>query len=113
MNTHPEIGQRIIGHIGYFSRAAEIIRAHHEHFDGSGYPRGLKGEAIPHGARVFAIADALDALTVKRSYREALLFEAAVEVITAQSGTVYDPEVIQAALKASAELKSYVGRIVL
>jgi putative nucleotidyltransferase with HDIG domain len=113
MNTHPEIGQRIIGHIGYFSRAAEIIRAHHEHFDGSGYPRGLRGEAIPHGARVFAIADALDALTVKRSYREALPFEAAVEVITAQSGTVYDPEVIQAALIASAELKSYVGRIVL
>jgi putative nucleotidyltransferase with HDIG domain len=113
MHTHPEIGQRIIGHIGYFSRAAEIIRSHHEHFDGTGYPRGLRGEAIPHGARVFAIADTLDALTVKRPYREALLFDAAVEEITARSGTVYDPEVIQSALEASAELKSYVGRIVL
>jgi putative nucleotidyltransferase with HDIG domain len=113
MHTHPEIGQRIIGHIGYFSRAAEIIRAHHEHFDGSGYPRGLRGEAIPHGARVFAIADTLDALTVKRPYREALLFDAAVEEIMARSGTVYDPEVIQSALEASAELRSYVGRIVM
>ena len=113
MHKHPEIGQRIIGHIGYFSRAAEIIRSHHEHFDGSGYPRGLRGEAIPHGARVFAIADILDALTVKRPYREALLFDAAVEEITARSGTVYDPTVIQSALEASAELRSYVGRIVL
>ena len=101
------------GHIGYFTRAAEIIRSHHEHFDGSGYPRGLRGEAIPHGARVFAIADALDALTFKRPYREALLFDAAVEEITARSGTVYDPEMIQAALTASAELRSYIGRIVL
>ena len=57
MRQHPEIGYRIIGHIGYFSRAAQIIRTHHEHFDGSGYPRGLKGDAIPHGARVFAVAD--------------------------------------------------------
>ena len=113
MHTHPEIGQRIIGHIGYFSRAAEIIRCHHEHFDGSGYPRGLTGEAIPHGARVFAIADILDALTVKRPYREALLFDEAIEEITARSGTVYDPTVVQSALEASAELRSYIGRIVL
>lgn len=113
MHTHPEIGRRIIVHIGYFSRAAEIIASHHEHFDGSGYPRGLRGESIPHGARVFAIADALDALTVKRPYREALLFDAAVDEITARSGTVYDPQMIQAALTASAELKSYIGRIVL
>jgi len=113
MHTHPAIGQRIIGHIGYFSRAAEIILSHHEHFDGSGYPRGLDGEAIPHGARVFAIANALDALTVRRPYREALLFDGAVEEIIQRSGTIYDPSVIQAALKASDELRSYIGRIVL
>jgi putative nucleotidyltransferase with HDIG domain len=113
MHRHPEIGQRIIGHIGYLRKATEIVRSHHEHFDGSGYPRGLRGEDIPHGARVFAIADALDALTVKRPYREALVFEEAVEVITAESGTVYDPEVIQSALEVSDELKAYVGRIVM
>jgi hypothetical protein len=67
----------------------------------------------PHGARVFAIADALDALTVKRSYREAVGFEAAVTEIAARSGTAYDPQVIQSALKASDELKTYVGRIVM
>jgi cyclic di-GMP phosphodiesterase len=112
MHCHPEIGFRIIGHIGYFAKAAEIIHSHHEHFDGSGYPRGLKGDAIPHGARVFAVADALDALTVKRPYREAVSFEGAIEEIIKASGKVYDPAVLQAALKASDELKDYVGRIV-
>jgi putative nucleotidyltransferase with HDIG domain len=113
MRRHPEIGYRIIGHIGYFARAAEIIRSHHEHFDGSGYPRGLKGETIPHGARVFAVADAIDALTVRRSYHEARSFEAALEEIIKAAGKIYDPAVVQAALKASDELKDYIGRIVL
>ena len=112
MHTHPEIGFRIIGHIGYFARAAEIIRSHHEHFDGSGYPQGLKGDAIPHGARVFAVADVLDAMTVKRSYHEARSFEEVLEEITKAAGTIYDPTVVQAALKASDELKEYIGRIV-
>ena len=111
MRRHPEIGFRIISHIGYFARASEIIRTHHEHFDGSGYPRGLKGDAIPHGARVFAVADALDALTVKRSYHEAVSFEEALEVIVRASGKIYDPEVIQAALRASDELREYIGKI--
>ena len=112
MHRHPEIGYRIIGHIGYFSAAAEIIRTHHEHFDGSGYPRGLKGENIPPGARVFAVADALDALTVTRPYRRAVSFDAAIEEILRASGTIFDPSVVQAFLKASDELKEMVGRIV-
>ena len=112
MHKHPEIGYRIISHIGYFSRAAEIIRSHHEHFDGSGYPRGLSGENIPHGARVFAVSDALDALTVKRWYRDALSFESALDEISRSSGKIFDPAVTQAALKASDELREYVGRIV-
>jgi len=113
MRRHPDIGFRIIGHIGYFSRAAEIVRSHHEHFDGTGYPRQLKGEAIPQGARIFAIADALDALTVQRPYRDPLPFQDAVETIVGESGTVYDPSVVQQALKASDELKAYVGQIVI
>jgi putative nucleotidyltransferase with HDIG domain len=112
MHRHPEIGYRIISRIGYFANAAEIIRSHHEHYDGSGYPRGLRGEAIPHGARVFAVADALDALTVKRPYREALPFERALEEIIKSSGKIFDPTVLQAALKAADELKEYIGRIV-
>jgi HD-GYP domain-containing protein (c-di-GMP phosphodiesterase class II) len=111
MHRHPEIGYHIIGRIGYFSRAAEIIRTHHEHFDGSGYPRGLKDEEIPAGARVFAVADALDALTVTRPYHQALSFEDAVDTIAAESGKRYDPAVIESFLKASDELKEYIGRI--
>jgi len=113
MRTHPQIGYRIIGHIGYFARAAEIIRCHHEHFDGSGYPRGLKGETIPHGARVFAVSDALDAMTVKRSYHEARSFEEAFDEIIKATGKIYDPAVVQSALKAADELKDYLGRIVI
>lgn len=111
MHRHPETGFRIIGHIGYFARAAEIIHTHHEHYDGTGYPRHMKGEAIPHGARVFAVADALDALTVKRPYREALVFGDAQEEIRKESGTIFDPEVVEAFFKVSDELKEYIGRI--
>jgi HD-GYP domain-containing protein (c-di-GMP phosphodiesterase class II) len=111
MHKHPEIGYRIFGHIGYFRRAGEIVRTHHEHFDGSGYPRGLKGEEIPAGARVFAVADALDALTVARPYHPAVTFDEAIEEITAASGKLFDPAVVEAFLKASAELKDYIGRI--
>ncbi len=111
MHKHPEIGYRIIGHIGYFRKAARIVRTHHERFNGSGYPRGLKGEDIPLGARVFAVADAIDALTVTRPYHKASPFEEALEIITAASGTLFDPAVVQSFLKASDELKDYIGKI--
>jgi len=113
MHGHPEIGHRIISHIGYFAKAAEIIRCHHEHFDGTGYPRGLKGNEIPIGARVFALADALDALTVTRPYREALPFEGAHREILAASGKNFDPAVVNAFVKASDDLKSHIGKIML
>ena len=113
MHRHPEIGFRIIGHIGYFSRAAEIVRCHHEHFDGTGYPRRLRGEDIPQGARIFAVADALDALTVQRPYRAALPYDEAVDIIVSESGSIYDPSVVQQALRSSEELRAYVGQIVI
>jgi putative nucleotidyltransferase with HDIG domain len=111
MNNHPEIGYTIIGRIGYFAQAAEIMRAHHEHFDGTGYPKGLKGLDIPVGARVFAVADTLDALTVKRPYREPLSFEDAQQEIQKESGTIFDPDVISSFEKAGPELKDYIGRV--
>jgi putative nucleotidyltransferase with HDIG domain len=113
MRNHPEIGHSIISRIGYFSGAAEIIRAHHEHFDGSGYPRGLAGADIPVGARVFAVADALDALTVKRPYRERIPFDAARSEIMLGSSRHFDPAVIEAFTKAAEELRDYIGKIVL
>jgi response regulator RpfG family c-di-GMP phosphodiesterase len=111
MHSHPEIGYRIMSHIGYFTKAAEIIRNHHEHFDGTGYPRGLKGADIPLGARVFAVADALDALTVKRPYREALPFEEAQRAIVAASGKNFDPAVLEAFVQTTDKLKSCIGII--
>jgi len=105
MHKHPEIGYRIISHIGYFLHAAEIIRSHHEHFDGSGYPRGLKGDDIPHGARVFAVRCADGQAAISGG-------QGALDEIVKESGKVYDPGVMQAALKAADELKEYVGRIV-
>lgn len=113
MHRHPEIGYRIIRHIGYFSRAAEIIRTHHERFNGSGYPRSLRGEEIPLGARVFAVADAIDALTVTRPYHQASPFEEAIEIITAEAGTIFDPSIVQSFLKTADELKEYIGKILI
>lgn len=113
MNGHPEIGYSIISRIGYFSRAAEIIRTHHEHFDGSGYPRGLRGQDIPVGARIFTVADTLDALTVKRPYREAVAFDGARGDIIRGAGKNFDPAVVEAFSRATGELRNYVGKVVL
>jgi putative nucleotidyltransferase with HDIG domain len=111
MRRHPEIGYRIVNHIGYFAHAADIVRTHHEHFDGSGYPRGLRGEEIPRGSRVFAVSDALDALTVKRPYREPLDFNGAVEEIVSAKGKNFDPVVIDGFLGAADELREYIGKV--
>jgi putative two-component system response regulator len=113
MHRHPDIGYGIIGHIGYFKRAAEIVRSHHEHFDGLGYPRGLKGDDIPLGARVFSVADALDALTVTRPYRQAQPFDVVSDMIMDQSGKLFDPAVVESFLQASQELKEYIGKVLI
>ncbi len=113
MRNHPEIGHSIISRIGYFARAAEIIRAHHEHYDGTGYPRGLKGPEIPLGARIFAVADALDALTVKRPYHEAISFNEARESILRGAEKNFDPAAVDAFSRAAEELRNYVGKVVL
>jgi pterin-4a-carbinolamine dehydratase len=81
--------------IPFLQDAAEIVYSHQEHFDGSGYPRGLKGREIPLGARIFAVADALDAITSDRPYRRANSFLAARREIQSCSGTQFDPAVIR------------------
>ena len=73
-----------------------MVRSHHERWDGTGYPDGLKGEDIPEAARVFAIADVLDALTTDRPYRPASSLAEAREIINGASGTHFDPTVVQA-----------------
>lgn len=95
MRTHCEIGYNMLVRIPFLREAAEIVLAHQEYFDGSGYPRGLAGEQIPLGARIFAVADALDAMISDRPYRSALSIEYAREEVRRCSGTQFDPQVVE------------------
>src|SRR6185312_17207405 len=88
-------GYEIVRKIPFLRDAAEIVYAHQERFDGKGYPRGLSGEEIPLGARIFAVADALDAITSDRPYRKGASFEAACEEIARYSGQQFDPQVVE------------------
>jgi response regulator RpfG family c-di-GMP phosphodiesterase len=94
MRTHVMIGYKLIQHLDYLRPAAQIVLCHHERFDGYGYPRGLAGQQIPIGARVFAVADTLDAMTTDRPYRQACTFAKARAEIAAESGHQLDPEVV-------------------
>ena len=95
MRTHCEIGYNMVTRIPFLRQAAEIVLSHQEYFDGTGYPRGLRGEQIPLGARIFAVADALDAMISDRPYRRALSMTHAREEIRRCSGTQFDPIVVQ------------------
>jgi response regulator RpfG family c-di-GMP phosphodiesterase len=98
MQRHAQIGYDLVKGIPFLADAAEIILAHHERCDGSGYPRGLKAEDIPAGARIFAVADTFDAMTSDRPYRRALPFKASQEVIERGTGKLYDSQVAKAFL---------------
>jgi putative nucleotidyltransferase with HDIG domain len=95
MREHCMRGYQILRKIPFLQDAAEIVYSHQEHFDGSGYPRGLKGQEIVLGARIFAVADTLDAITSDRPYRRANTFEAARREILRCAGTQFDPEVVR------------------
>ena len=94
MKEHPYRGYQIVKKIPFLAEAAEIVYAHQEKFDGTGYPRGLRAEQIPLGARIFAIADTLDAMTSDRPYRKAQPVSAAREEIQRWSGRQFDPQVV-------------------
>ena len=89
--------------------AAEIVYSHQEHYDGSGYPQGLAAEQIPLGARIFAVADTLDAMTSDRPYRAALPFDAARDEIKRGSGILYDPAIADVFLRIPNETWKTVG----
>lgn len=98
MKKHPEMGYRMLKHIRFLAPALDIVYCHQERYDGSGYPRGLKGEEIPLGARIFAAVDTFDAMTSDRPYRAALTIEAARDEIRRFSGIQFDPKVAAAFL---------------
>ncbi len=96
MARHAAIGAEILDGIDFLAGAAAVVRCHHERWDGTGYPAGLAGEQIPLAARVFAIADVLDALTTDRPYRPASPLHEAREMINRDAGTHFDPRVVAA-----------------
>ena len=98
MRLHPQMGWRMIRTIPFLKGAAEIVLSHQERWDGGGYPRKLVGEAIPIGARIFAVADTLDALTSNRPYRKATSLAEARKEIARCAGTQFDPRCIAAFL---------------
>jgi putative nucleotidyltransferase with HDIG domain len=104
MREHCARGYNMLRKIPFLSESAEIVFSHQEHFDGSGYPRGVRGTEIPIGARIFAVADTLDAITSDRPYRKAGSYDAAREEILRCSGSQFDPGVVEAFLKVPNEL---------
>jgi putative nucleotidyltransferase with HDIG domain len=104
MREHCTRGYHMLRKIPFLAGAAEIVFCHQEHFDGTGYPSGLQGREIPVGARIFAVADTLDAITSDRPYRKARSFDSAREEILRCSGTQFDPAVVEAFLKIPNEL---------
>ncbi|MEE9615059.1 MAG: HD domain-containing phosphohydrolase [Thermodesulfobacteriota bacterium] len=94
MQEHPALGAKMIGHIQRFTEIARWIRHHHEHYDGSGYPMGLKGDDIPLPARIINVSDTFDALTSTRSYRKAMEKEEALKIMRDSSGTHVDPAIL-------------------
>jgi diguanylate cyclase (GGDEF)-like protein/putative nucleotidyltransferase with HDIG domain len=95
MKIHPVVGAEILERVQFPYPVAPIVRAHHEKWDGTGYPAGLKGEAIPMGARIIAAVDCLDALASDRQYRRALPLDEAMKVVASETGKAFDPKIVK------------------
>jgi response regulator RpfG family c-di-GMP phosphodiesterase len=96
IETHPGLGNDLIKQIQFLKGASELVLSHHEWFDGSGYPRGLRGSDIPLPARLFTVADTIDAMTSDRPYRKALPIEAVGKELRKLSGVQFDPQIVDA-----------------
>ena len=104
MDSHPAIGHRIVQSAGFSPLVAEIVLTHHERWDGRGYPAGLRGEQIPLATRLFAVADALDAMTDDRPYRPGMPLEEALAEVVRMSGTQFDPAAVEALCRMDRQL---------
>jgi HD-GYP domain-containing protein (c-di-GMP phosphodiesterase class II) len=111
IQQHPVLAERILGPIAELRDVIQIVRHHHERFDGTGYPGGLKGAAIPLGARILAVADSHDALTSRRPYRDALSEQEALDILEAGAGTQFDPVIVRAFVSSRAAGKSASARV--
>lgn len=108
MRRHPEIGYNLLKPVPFLAVAAEMVLTHEERYDGTGYPRSLKGEAIPLEARLFAVIDTLDAMTSDRPYRRGLSFDVAKTEILHMSGTQFDPKAVEAFLAEEPTIREMV-----
>lgn len=99
MRRHPVVGAQIVAPFDFFARSTPLIRHHHERWDGSGYPDGLAGHAIPLGARIVAVADVFDALTSTRPYRAAVGMDVALAHLVDEAGRTLDPHVVAACVE--------------
>jgi diguanylate cyclase (GGDEF)-like protein/putative nucleotidyltransferase with HDIG domain len=111
MKIHPVVGAEILEQVDFPYPVAPIVRAHHERWDGNGYPLGLSGTEIPIGARILAAVDCLDALASDRQYRRALPLDQAMEVVLSESGKGYDPEVVEILGKRYRQLEEEAVRL--
>lgn len=100
IKKHPVIGARILSPLSFLADAAELILYHHERYDGSGYPEGLTGQAIPAGARILAVSDSFDAMTSQRPGSQTMGTDRAMSVLEQQAGTSFDPDVVTAFVRA-------------
>ena len=105
MRMHPEFGADFVERIPFLSGAAEVIKHHHEKFDGTGYPRGLTGEEIPLSARIFAVVDAYDAMVSERCYKPSMSEAFALRELRQNAGTQFDPRVVDAFERILPEIK--------
>jgi len=96
MKIHPGVGAEILDRVQFPYPVVPIVRSHHEKWDGTGYPHGVRGEAIPIGARILSVVDCFDALTSERPYRRAMSADDAMKHVVSESGTSFDPRVVQA-----------------
>jgi putative nucleotidyltransferase with HDIG domain len=94
MRRHPEFGYEMLRSLEFLDDAAQLVLSHHEKFDGTGYPRGLRGDGIPLGARIFSVVDAVDAMIYKRPYNAPITFKEAAVEIRRCAGTQFDPELV-------------------
>jgi hypothetical protein len=110
MKAHPTIGASLLGNVPMLDRIRPLVLAHHENFDGTGYPHGLKGAEIPLAAQIISVADAYDAMTSERPYRVALRPKAALRELRANAGTQFNPVVVEAFIQVCVEERRHAAR---